>query len=644
MFQPLTRILFAFLAVAITAHAEGDTTTNLANSATGALTTVTQGVSAFSSSQQQMQSLVNQMSILNNLQGQSSPQLAALNQMKMNLSMAMSEAQMCVVNAKKDTSKYKKATVPGKSLETVEATCDNYGNMIDSLRKNADELNEANTKIACVRNLQNKINQIAETAKAPFKQLTEAAAKVWNTRDKIIKIHKNIADQITRDVDGKGGFRDQMGKLQKLALDMNDKVSAMGNEVESIKEARVSTANQWYYDILSKTQACYDNVKQPCFSGVALSASACVAGYIGRTAKDNPVSRAQAYKNGQIADSMNALSANKMQNVAQMINADVKDPAGFLRIMDSKFNEMINETAIEMQNTQFVGSGVSPDQLSAFMKARYRTCYQNTTNAFKAKLGSEGNEYKASLKAIISREKAVALQAKNLITAAKNQMTDFKTAFNKSYNRDLSMFAANCTANEDAVESVDCLRKMQAMLNSGINGHPEQIKLNNGSMVTIDAGTTAINIPNLQLDAQGQPTNGSGTITCAGFQECITVMSNARDSHEKAEQSETLNQEKFVEQSNSDISNIMGAIASSFTTMSEMITSAVSGMNKELAEAGVSATVETKEAKGEDLEKDDKTGLFKTPKSMKWAIPPMFLAPSMNAKASCSRRCRKPRR
>ncbi|MGZ3694840.1 MAG: hypothetical protein ACXWQO_11735, partial [Bdellovibrionota bacterium] len=497
-----------------------DASTSIANSATSAVGAVSQGLGAFSSSQQQMQMLVNQTSMLNQLQGngQNAPQMAALNQMKMNLAMAVSKAQMCVQNAKKDTKKYKKATIDGKSLETAEATCTSYGNMIDSLRKNADEINQANTEIACVKNLQNEVNQIAETAKAPFKQLTDAAAKVWGTRDKIIKIHHNISEQITRDVDGKGGFKDQLGKLQKLALDMNGKAAEYGDEVKAIREDRVNLANQWYYDILGKVQSCYENKRQPCFNGTAMSASACVANYIGATSKDNPVGRAQAGKNMQISESMNAVTAGRMQDVAQPIVADVKDPAGFLKIMDGKFNDLVNESAQEIQGTSFVGNGVKPSEISSFMKARYNSCYNSVKSSFTAGMNSEGGPYKDSLKKITARENSAALKAKNLITQAKNQMTDFKTAFTKTYNRDLSMFASNCTASNDPYESVDCLRKMQGMLNSGINGHPETVLLNNGTSVTIDAGTTAISIPNLQLDAQGQPSTGNGQTTCAGFQ------------------------------------------------------------------------------------------------------------------------------
>ncbi|MGE3262230.1 MAG: hypothetical protein AB7K68_10665 [Bacteriovoracia bacterium] len=619
------RFLFTTLTVAMAAgqvpfvYAE-DASTNIVNAAAGAVGTAAQGVGAYTSSAQQMQQLVNHLGTLNGMQGQMTPQMNALNQMKMNLSTAAIEAQVCVQKAKKDTAKFKKAKFDGKDLETVEATCGNYGDIIDSAKKNAEEMSEVAAKIACIRTMQNKVNQIAETAKAPFNQITQAATKVWSTRDKIIKIHENIAEQIKNDVDGKGGFRDQLGKLQKAAIELNDKVAALGAKVDSIKEQRVTTANNWYFNIMDKTQKCYEGSRQSCFGGAAMSPAQCVERYIGKTAKDNPVSRAQAGKNSEISEAMNSITANKMMEVAQQIEGDAKDPNGFLGILDSRFNKMMNETSEEISNTQFVGNGVKPSELATFVKTRYRACYNSAVNNFKASLKSEGNAYKGSLKSIANAERQVALEAKNLIQTTKNAMTDFKTSFTKTYNRDLSQFSSTCTANNDPNESVDCLRKMQGMLNSGINGHPEEVMLNDGTKINVDAGTTAISIPNLQLDAQGAPSSSAATVTCAGFQECINVLSTARDSHEKAKQTETLNQEKFVETHNSDIQTLMGGIATSFTSMSEMITSATAGLNADFAKYGISASLESKTVKGEELEKDDKTGLFKTPKDMKAAF------------------------
>lgn len=634
--SPLTRITIVSLLVTLViapslpSHAED---ASVSSTVAGAAGTLNQAVGAYTQSTQQMNFLASQLASLNSLQGQMTPQLAALNQVKMNLAVAMAEAQQCVNAAKKDTSKYLKATIAGASLEKVEPSCSNYGNVIDSLKKNADELNEANTKMSCIRNLQNKINQIASAAKTPFSQLSQAANKVWGTRDQIINIHKGMVEQLDKDLNAEGGFKAQLKNLTKLSMDLNNTIngpasagkdgmgSGLAQQITNLKRRRVEAANNWYYGIMSSTQQCFKtDYTQKCFDGAALSPERCIARYIGGTALASPAAKAKADRNSEILDVVNTMNEGKIMQIDQLANIDVKNPNAFLKVVQGRFESMLAETSQTFSGENFVGKNVDVTRLTSFYRDRYRACFSRALTKFNSDLASEGNFYKAKINEINDTELQLANQAKNWIDTAEEAMTEFKTSFFKSYNRDLSQFSANCTASQNPYESVDCLRKIKGMLDSGIKGHSEKVMLSDGSYVNVDSGTTTMTIPNLAVDAQGNPNASQTSTTCNGFKECINVLDQAKSSHEKAVQTETQNQAAFVKQYNSDLQTNMGAIAENFNTMSQLITSAVTGLNTDLAKLGVTAHLETKQVEGEALEPDDKTKLFKVPTNMKAAF------------------------
>jgi hypothetical protein len=614
------------------AKAEGESNSVQALSGVkGVLETVGSGMNALKYSQAQMQGMVNQFAVLQQQMGANGQALSQFDQVKIQLSQAMAESQQCVEKAKKDSSKFKKATIPFETLTSVSPTCKNYGNVIDSVKKNLLMMHEANSKIGCIRNLQNKINQIADSAKTPFGNLTKSANEVWNTRQGIIDTHQGIVDRLDKELnDEDNGYRKQLSKLKDLEVKIRNAISAgatkekegaagIGQQLRNLKRARKGIGNQWYYAMMEEVQSCYASTGITQCGGIAASPAACVRNYLGAAPSGSAAQKAMASANLSRLETTFKLNVGDIKELDKMAGIDSSRPADFLAHTNKRFESMVSAVVNNFNRQDFRGT-VNKSEISNFVRTEYRKCYDNAVANFKADFESEGGKYKGMQNQITDLELAVNNDIKNLIDEAQQSMTAFKTAFNKVYDRDLSQYSATCSASDSPYDSADCLQKLQLTLKGGIEGTTQSARLQNGQPVNYVPGETILNLQKLSLDQSGKATLASETTRCVGFDECINVLDRYKSHHSDQAESQKKQREGFVETHNKSVDTAMTGVAAQFSEVSKLVVAATQGITEDLKKAAVNASVSTTQVEGESLVANEKTGLYDMPKNMKAAL------------------------
>lgn len=612
----------------------GGTATTALQGVASTLNTANTLVGSIQSSQTQMQALVNQLSgQMNNMP------TSQFDQIKAQLAAAMGEAQLCVQKNTKDYSKYKKAPAdPAELNAKIDAipTCSNYGAIIDSAKKLNDQMKDTNAKMACITNMQNKINEIAEAAKAPFNQMTQSATEVWNTRQKIIDTHKSIADNVDKELNGEHGYKAQLSNLKKLSGQISNALNAgasagkkgegasagINQRIKDLRRMRVNAANSWYYSLMGDVQSCFANdATRECSMGAAASPANCIRSYIANAGqKGSAAERAQAKANAERLQNTFILNTGDIKLTDTQSNIDVSKPEKFLAHANSRFEQMVGKVVANFKSQNFVGNNVDKGALATFVRAKYNECYQSAVARFNADMASEGSQYKAAVNAVDDQEAALNNEISNLVKDASDAMNDFRTSFNKIYNRDLTQFASDCTTTDSPYASADCLRKIQVTLEGGIKGTRQSVKLDNGTVVNFAPGATVMNLQTMSLNQQGQPTVTTTPTQCVGFDECINVLDRYQAAQLSNVESQKKGQEEFVVTHNKNMDTALTGVSAQFAEISKMITGGVQGINEELAKYGVNASVATKQVEGEKLAKNDKTGLYDMPKSMKAAM------------------------
>ncbi len=616
-----------------TARAEGESqATQALVGVKNVLETASSGLTAIQYSQQQMQTMVNQFAMLQQQMGANGQAVSQFDLVKQQLAQAMAEANQCVEKAKKDTSKYKKAKIPLENLTTAEPTCKNYGDVIDSIKKNIDMMHEANSKIGCIRSFQNKINQIADSAKAPFGNLTKSANEVWNTRQGIIDSHQGIVDRLDKELnDEEGGYRKQLSKLKDLEVKIRNALnsgntkgseagaSGIGLQLRNLKRVRKSIGNQWYFTMMQEVQECFNSSGIAQCGGIATTPVSCVRNYLGSASGNSPAARAMGAANmGKLATTLK-LNTGDIRENDKMAGIDSSQPASFLAHVNKRFESMVSAVVNNFNRQSFQGS-VNKGEISAFVRTEYRKCYDDAVANFKSDMESEGMRYKATQNQIIDSELALNNDIKNLIDETQQSMTAFKTAFNKIYDRDLSQYSANCSASDSPYDSADCLRKLQLTLKGGIEGTSQSTRLDNGMPVTYTPTETVLNLQKLSLDAQGKASLATESTRCVGFDECINVLDRYQSHHRDQAASQEKQRTAFVETHNKSVDTAMTAVAAQFSEVSKMVVAATQGITEDLKKAGVNASVATNQIEGEALVANEKTGIYDMPKNMKGAL------------------------
>lgn len=625
-------ILTLSIGPALTHAAEesGSLVTGALQGTLGALNTANQGMNALAYSQQQMQGLVNQFGLLQNQTANGNAAMGQFEKTKQELSQALAEASQCVESSKKDTSKYKKGTLKPAEIDAAEPSCKTYGIIIDSVKKNVDQIYEVNKKMSCMTNMQNKMNQIADTAKKPFGDLTQAATDVWNTRQGIIDTHQGIVDRLDKEMnDAENGYKAKLGKLKDLEVRIRNALNAgaskdgsgLGQRLKDIKRARVAAANTWYYDLMGDVESCFaGDANQSCAFGTTASPADCIRSYIGATPGGNPAEKAQAKANAGKLDHAFRLNTGIIKRTDNLSKIDIGNTAGFLSHVNKRFSEKLAAVSATFTKISVVGNNVNKTQLRDFVQQKYRDCYQGAVERFQADMNSEGGRYKSAINNVADMESSINNDIKNLIDESQGAMTGFRTQFNKIYDREISQFSSDCTAGDNPYASADCLRKIQVTLKGGIEGTKQSITLDNGTQAVFNPGPTTLNLQTMALDQQGKATLQSSQTQCVGFDECINVLDRYQSHHSDQAESQKKQREAFVETHNKSVSTAMTAVAAQFTEVSKLVVAGVQGINDDLTKAGVNASVATKTVEGEALVANEKTKIFDMPKNMKAAL------------------------
>jgi hypothetical protein len=630
---------------------------------TGALNDVNSFMSAYGSNNSQLQALAAQLAQAQGQTGGVQAQQSAFDQIQQKLTVAMTQANQCITQATQaNYDKYLAKRTPEQknvaksltpdSLTSVEPTCATYGTILDSIEMNKAKLFDANKRMACLTNFQNTVSGIAEAAKAPFLQLNNAATEVQKTYSQIIDAHNKIADKIASDLDGpadkdgkrSGGYRQQLSDLKAMALELNNVMNAkpgalapegdanknglsygLVKKVANLKQQRVSAANTWYYTMMGDVESCYHS--QPaasCFAndvGNSLSPEQCVASVVNDQGNgtNSAGQRARAQEDNNALTQIGVKNYFAGQKINLPANIDVSKPDEFLSFTSTRFQTTLSGVLGAYRSHKFA-TGVDKGQLTQYIQTAYQACYDKSVSNFKADMISKGGTYYGQVTAMQDNERELANDEKNWIDRVEQKMTDFRTSFQKVYNSDLAQFKTDCTDGGDPYKGLDCLRVLNAQMNSGIRGTSNTVSLSNGTSYTSTAGTTVLPVQTLTLDAQGKPTLGSSSVTCSGFDDCVNYLSRARDQHAGAADQSTQDRQKFVDQHNASVKQAFQTVGGQFAQITELLKAGVGGVNQDLANLGVKATVKTKQIDPEELVNDEATGLIKMPKSMKAAL------------------------
>jgi hypothetical protein len=672
--QAFAILLSASVAVPLVTFADTTSATSMATSTlqgmTGILGDMNGMFSSFGQSSAQLQAMAAQLAQTQQMAQGGVQAQSAFDQIQKSLSLAMAQANACVMQATQaNYDKYlakrdaqQKSIAKGlapDALTSVEPTCATYGVIMDAIEMNKAKMVDANKKMTCLTNFQAKIGQIAEAAKAPFQQLTEAAGSVYTTYQQIIDAHNQIANKIATDLDGPvdkdgnpvkgadgnpvGGYRQELGKLKAMNMELNNVLNGApgqnkdGNlkyglvkQVENLKQQRVSAANKWYFTLMQDVESCYHSEPAPCMDNdVQLPPDQCISAYVantavGSTGKGEGVLANEDAGGLQLIALKNYINASKVNMPS---NIDIANPDALLAFSQTRFNATLKGVMGAYGSHHFF-SGVDKGKIQSYVHDAYQACYDKASARFKSDLASKGGMYYQDIAAMQDVERQTGNDIKNWMDTITGEMTTFRTMFQKTYNSDLEQFKTDCaqstasavTGDTDPYRGLDCIRVMKAELDSGIKGTRVTTKLSNGSNFQGSPANTVLPVQTLTLDAQGKATIGSSTVTCKGFDDCINYLDRARDQHHSAAQKNTEDQKKFVDQHNQATKQAFSVVANQFSQMSQLLVAGVTGINQDLAQLGVKASVKTKQVDSEELKPDEKTGLLGMPKSMKAAM------------------------
>ncbi len=589
--------------------------------------------------QAQMQQMINMASAMRLSNQRMTQNMGAIQAIAGQLAMAFSEAQQCqqkaaAQGAQKKVGKQTNAeiaktlAIPPSEIDKVEPTCANYEEILKTGKFAIDHLNQANTELSCVKQLQEKVNQIAESAKTPFTQLTQAANENWNVRKQVIEHYESTAKKIDKDLNGADGYKAKLEGLKKISSMLTNALNASGKgtraanvdgvtlelglarRIEDLDKKRKKVANDWHSSIINQSLQCfYQDSAQPCdAAGNAMTPIQCAQAYVNRDTGGRAGVAATNVRNRQELDRHLRLMGQHFKELRPG-DVTVTDMKGFLEFSRTSFEKVSQKMAQTMKGANFVAP-VKASDVATFLNSKMKECYNNSMRSFESSLKSKDtaeNSYYGRYNAIIEEEKDLDNAVNNWVNVVTEKMNDFRTAFTKIYQSDLPQFAQNCEAAGNPQESLKCLRHAAQILRDGINGTGRE-------------GIITMSVPVMQTDAQGMPTAGTSSMQCRGFNECLTTLERTKEHNERQAQSQTQEREKFVQNHNKTLETSMGAVGAQFSAMGQMIQQAVAAMNGQLSLLGISGLLKTKQLKGEELEKDEKTGLLKAPTNMKSAF------------------------
>jgi|GEM_PF-7104485 len=638
------KILSLFLILGLLQHssaraAPGDIATTTANGLNSAMNGIQSFNTAFGASALEMQQMANQFSGAQNQVNAGATQQSQFDQINQQLQAAMVEAQNCVQKATRTYDKFHKkhknaANVSADKITSMEPTCRTYGFITDAISVNKERMTDTNKKMACMVNLQNTVNQLAEKAKQPFSQLMTTAGEVYKTHSSIIDSHKKIAEKLKNDLDGpdgKGGYRAQLGRLRSLSLELNNVLNAKKGEKEGLKSGlvkqvdelqtqRASMGNLWYFTLMGEVESCYNSTPQPCFdNSESLPPAQCVVALVANESGKTAGARVRWQTDAKGLAAINRVNMKKAGEKNLPANLDIAKPGEFLSFAKKRFDSTVSGVMANYRNHNFAGN-VDKSKISDAINQGYNACWDSAVANFNSDLVSKGPRYYSQITAMKDAERETSNDLKNWIDRVEGDMTEFRTSFHKVYNSELSQFKTDCTADEDPYRSLDCLRVLSATLDSGIKGTRRAIKLGNGSQFVSFAGETQIPMQTLTTDAAGKPTLGTTMASCAGFDDCINYLDRSKAEHEGAAQKGETDRKGFVDTHNSAVRAAFTQVSGAFGQMSSLILNGIKGVNDDLAKIGIKAALKSKDIEGEQLEENKDTGLINMPKSMKAAM------------------------
>lgn len=656
LYSPNPMLLLGLLALnaSFANAASGDIANNIANGMAAVMSDANGLMGAYGASSAQAGAQFNALSMqlgqAQQMAGGAAAQQSAFNEINSSLGQAAMKADMCVRQANNASYEkfYAKRSAKEKDiikgltpdvLASAEPTCHTAPSILDAIAMNKAKLGDAYKKMSCLTSFRNDVNQIADKAKAPFQALSDSAGTVYKTSTAIVDAHTTIAKQLDTQlngVEGKGGYREQLNILKQMKLQLNDVLNgasgSVGGEggqgglktglakaVEDLQQTRTSAANQMYYQFMSNIEYCFYSKPAACFNNNKnLPPAQCLSAVVSNVSQGGGAQAVRGQNDQQAMSDIAQQNSIESQDLNLPANLDARNPQQFLQFVNKRFQQDVSKKVANYSSHIF-SKNIDAGKVSQFVQQRYAACYASAEANFQTDLASKGSRYYAAINSISDQERLVANDLKNWIDRVEGQMTEFRTAFKKVYNSDLAQFKTDCTSSGDPYKDLDCLRVLDAELDSGIRGTRVNVKLSNGS-ISINSGQTTISMQNLQLDASGNPTVGSTSASCSGFDDCINYMDRSLTEHQNAAQKAETDRKNFVEQHNTAVKSAFDVVSKQFAQMGQSLVASVGNINNDLTKLGLKAALKTKDVEGEELTPNENTGIMNMPKSMKAAL------------------------
>lgn len=624
-----------------------DTTVNGLNGLTSGLASFN---TAFGASGLQMQTLAAQLTNTQNQAMMGNAPQNQFDQLGQQLQLAMLEAQNCVQKATRDYSKYHKnhktaGDVRADKLTSMEPTCKNHGFIADAISVNKERMLDSNKKMACIVNLQNTVGTLAEKAKQPLNQLTNSAGEVYKTHSQIIDVHRKASCKILADVEGVScdkdgkptgepsgnGYKAKLMNLRNLSRDLNmvidgamtekdGKKFGFAQRVDQLQTMRATYGNEWYFTFMRDVESCFNNNPAPCFdNNESMPPAQCVVAIVGNQADQTAGVRARAKTDSAGIANLAKLNYSSAQKINLPANLDIAKPDAFLGFARKRFDETVSSMVSKFGSHNFALK-VDKGKLKDAITQGYNACWDQSAEVFRSDLTSKGLRYYGAITQMKKAEGETSAELTQWIKDTQHSMTEFSTAFHKTYQLELPQFSTDCTADKDPYRQLDCLRVFSATLESGIKGTRQSVRLGDGSQFTSFAGETMIPINTLVTGPDGKPTMGTTNAPCAGFDACMTYLDQSRASHDTAASKGEEDRAKFVDTHNTAVRAAFTTLGNQFGQMGQLITMGVKGITDDLAKIGVKASLKTKSVEGEPLVENEKTGMIDMPKNMKAAL------------------------
>lgn len=497
--------------------------------------------------------------------------------------------------------------------------------------------------VACVDGFDGKLQNAVSDIQKLITQRADFMKKVISNFNQSVQGHERSIEIITQELEGEGGYKDQVNKLEGLLNALNDSLSApagtaertgqtidfegqpleagIAERVRHLSETEeANLTDSWFKTMLGGTQGCFENDLTECDATGArrgidcLKVVACsnLTRGSGFTARCNQNQAALERALGHIRTKYQfniqlygpSLNPYDPQSV---VNAASQEKNRLLALIMSSFDD------IASSGTQqgFVGGG-NVSGLKAKAQSMFDRCFNRQVSTFSQSFStasvSQNNPFKQGLENLRRKELEVTGDLERWMRTVAGRMTTFRTKFTSVFSNSLLQFKEDCVnaspssatnpggARSRPRQMLACLQSLKTRLEGGLNG-------------TNGEPPTAIQIPVINGTPGAQGTTSSFiTQSCSGFKDCIQQLDVARKTHGQQKDNLIGQRRAQSQQHNQTIDSILSEASTRFNAalsgpggLQQLLTQ----INGLLGGNGITKRINPETRDTEALEKDE---------------------------------------